>query len=63
MNLGQPIAKGNTAQVYLSDGKIVKVFNEFLPDTEAPKEAKKQIYAYSSGLDVPKVLDVTQLNG
>ncbi len=35
MNLGEPIAKGNTATIYLYNGKIIKVFNDNLPDTEA----------------------------
>jgi aminoglycoside phosphotransferase (APT) family kinase protein len=63
MNLGNPIARGNTAKIYLSDNKIVKVFNEFLPDTESINEANKQKYAYSCGLPVPKILDVTKING
>lgn len=63
MNLGNPIAMGNTAKVYLSENKIVKVFYDFLPDTESIKEANKQKYAYSCGLPVPKILDVTKING
>jgi len=47
MNLGEPIKKGNTADIYLHDGKIIKVFNDNLPDTEAEYEANKQKYAYS----------------
>ena len=63
MNLDNPIARGNTAKIYLVDNKIVKVFNGFLPDNESIKEANKQKYAYSCGLPVPKVLDVTIING
>lgn len=63
MNLGNPIAMGNTAKVYLSENKIVKVFYDFLPDKESIKEANKQKYAYSCGLPVPKILDVTKING
>jgi tRNA A-37 threonylcarbamoyl transferase component Bud32 len=63
MILGDPIARGNTAKIYLSDNKIVKVFNDYLPDTESMNEANKQKYAYSCGLPVPKVLDVTNING
>ncbi|MFF2753142.1 aminoglycoside phosphotransferase family protein [Psychrobacillus sp. NPDC058041] len=63
MILGNPIARGNTAKIYLSDNKIVKVFNDFLPDTESENEANKQKYAYSCGLPVPKVLEVTKING
>ena len=63
MNLGDPIAKGNTANIYLFDNKIIKVFNDYLPDTESVNEANKQKYAYSCGLPVPKILDVMKING
>jgi aminoglycoside phosphotransferase (APT) family kinase protein len=63
MNLDVPIASGNTAKIYLWENKIVKVFNESLPDTVAEKEANKQKYAYSCGLPVPKILGVTKING
>ena len=63
MILGNPIARGNTAKIYLSDNKIVKVYNYFLPDTESINEANKQKYAYSCGLPVPKILEVTKING
>lgn len=63
MILGNPIASGNTAEIYLSENKIVKIFNDFLPDTESINEANKQKYAYSCGLPVPKVLEVTKING
>lgn len=63
MNLGEPIAKGNTAAIYLYNGKIIKVFNDNLPDTEAEYEAKKQLYAYSCGLPVPYIYEVTKVNG
>ncbi|MGE8205582.1 aminoglycoside phosphotransferase family protein [Heyndrickxia sp. NPDC080065] len=63
MNLGTPIAKGNTAKIYLYENRIIKVFNDHLPDTESSYEAFKQKYAYSCGLSVPKILDVTKING
>ncbi|MFE6169462.1 phosphotransferase family protein [Viridibacillus arvi] len=63
MNLGHPIASGNTAKIYLYENKIVKIFNNYLPDTESSYEANKQKYAYSCGLSVPKVLDVTKIDG
>ncbi|MED2185974.1 aminoglycoside phosphotransferase family protein [Bacillus wiedmannii] len=61
MNLGNPIAKGNTAEIYLYDTEVVKLFNEYLPDTESMNEAKKQKYAYSCGLSVPNVFEVTKI--
>ena len=63
MILGNPIAIGNTAKIYLFENKIVKMFNDYLPDTESLYEANKQKYAYSCGLSVPEVLDVTMING
>ena len=35
MILGDPIGKGNTAVIYLVEGKIVKVFKDHLPATES----------------------------
>jgi aminoglycoside phosphotransferase (APT) family kinase protein len=63
MNLGNPIASGNTAKIYLYENRIVKIFNDYLPDTESSNEANKQKYAYSCGLSVPKILDVTKIDG
>lgn len=42
VNLGNPIAKGNTAEIYLTDDKVVKLFKDYLPDTESMNEAKKK---------------------
>lgn len=61
MNLENPIAKGNTAEIYLYDTKVVKLFKEYLPDTGSMNEAKKQKYAYSCGLSVPNVFQVTKV--
>lgn len=62
MVLGNPIAKGNTAEIYLTDDKVVKLFKDYLPDTESMNEAKKQKYAYSCGLPVPNVFEVTKIH-
>ena len=63
MDLGTPIAVGNTAKIYLHKNRIVKVFNDYLPSTESSYEANKQKYALSCGLPVPKILDVTKIDG
>jgi RIO-like serine/threonine protein kinase len=63
MNLGTPMAIGNTAKIYLYEDKIFKVFNDYLPKTESMYEANKQRLVYSHGLNVPKVLDVTEIDG
>ncbi|MGH1277755.1 phosphotransferase family protein [Bacillus basilensis] len=61
MNLGEPIAKGNTAKIYLYENKVIKLFNEYLPNTESMNEAKKQKYAYLCGLPVPNIFEVTKI--
>lgn len=63
MNLGQLIAKGNTADIYLREGKIFKVFHDHPPDTKAEYEASKQQIVYACGLPVPQVFAVSQLFG
>lgn len=63
MELGTPIAEGNTAKIYLVENRVVKVFKGHLPDTEAANEARKQKYAHSCGLSVPEIFDVTEVNG
>ncbi|MFD2616070.1 phosphotransferase family protein [Terrilactibacillus laevilacticus] len=63
MYLGDPIAVGNTAKIYLYENKIIKVFNDYLPGTASTYEANKQKYAYSCGLSVPRILDVTKIDG
>ncbi|WLR46482.1 aminoglycoside phosphotransferase family protein [Halobacillus litoralis] len=62
-DIGEPFAVGNTANIYLFENKIIKVFNDNLPETESISEAYKQEYAYSCGIHVPKVLDVIKVDG
>ncbi|MCA0990278.1 phosphotransferase family protein [Pseudalkalibacillus hwajinpoensis] len=63
MELGHPIAAGNTAKVYIVQDKIVKLFREDLPEGTSSYEAEKQRYALSKGLPVPKIMDVTKIDG
>ncbi|MDR2599534.1 MAG: aminoglycoside phosphotransferase family protein [Oscillospiraceae bacterium] len=63
IELKTPIAEGNTADIYLHNGKIIKLFKSFLPDLEAENEASKQIFAYSKSLSVPRVYEVSIING
>lgn len=63
MDLKNPIASGNTADIYRDGSKAIKIFHAFLPDSEAWYEAKKQIAAFGSGLPVPRILDVTHIGG
>ena len=63
MNLGKPIASGNTANIYLYENKIIKIFKDHLPDTEPEYETRKQRFAYGSGLRVPNIIDIRKVNG
>ncbi len=63
MNLGNSIAEGNTAKIYLHENKAVKILDDRLPDGEAVFEAKKQKFAHSCGLPVPGILNVTKIDG
>lgn len=62
LNLGRPIAIGNTAEIYLRDGNIVKVYLRESSEAIA-REAENQAYARSLGLPVPEVIEVTEVNG
>lgn len=63
VNVGKPIAVGNTAHLYLSNKNIIKVFKNHFSPSEALYESKKQEYVYLCGLQVPKIFDVTIING
>ncbi|MCC2251870.1 aminoglycoside phosphotransferase family protein [Virgibacillus sp. AGTR] len=63
MKLINQIAVGNTAEVYLLDNKIVKLFHKNIPKETSEYEATKQRIALSCGLHVPTVLDVTIIDG
>lgn len=63
MNLGTPIAIGNTAKIYLYNNRIYKVFNDYLPESASFIESEKHKFAYSCGLSVPKIIDVTKIDG
>ncbi|GGA76406.1 phosphotransferase family protein [Ornithinibacillus halotolerans] len=62
MDLGHPIAAGNTAKIYLYNKQIVKVFHRRFPKTEAAYEAKKQQTIYATGLPVPKVIEIKKVD-
>ncbi|MGM0845684.1 MAG: aminoglycoside phosphotransferase family protein [Bacillota bacterium] len=63
MELGKPIASGNTADIFLYKNKAIKIFKDHLPNSEAQNEAIKQKIAHCAGLPVPEVIEVTNING
>ncbi|WP_315906931.1 aminoglycoside phosphotransferase family protein [Priestia koreensis] len=63
MKLGSPIATGNTAILYSYGEYVCKVFHDHHSKDEAAREANKQHQVYEAGLPVPKIIDVTQIDG
>ena len=63
MDLGSPIASGNTASIYLSEGNVIKLFNDGMDRSYVLYEANKQKSVHGSGLFVPEVLEVKQIEG
>lgn len=61
--MGQPLTKGNTAELYSQGKQIVKLFNADMPDDAADNEADKQKLVYAYGLPVPQVYGVTTIRG
>ena len=57
------IGGGYTSDIFLYDGKIVKLLKGFMSDTEANSEADKQKLAHSYGVPVPDVYEVTKVDG
>lgn len=58
----QHIATGNTAEIYLHNGTITKVYANHSMQT-VQREAMNQAYARSLGLSVPAVIEVTEIDG
>ncbi|CAG9622469.1 phosphotransferase family protein [Sutcliffiella rhizosphaerae] len=63
MKLGKPYAKGNTANVYLQEDRAIKIYHDHISDSEPAYEATKQRIAFDCNLPVPKILEVTKING
>ncbi|MFK3937784.1 phosphotransferase family protein [Alkalihalobacillus sp. NPDC078783] len=63
MNLGEPIASGNTATMYKVNGQMIKVFNPGLDKRYVEYEANKQRIVHKTGLFVPEVIDLIEVEG
>ncbi|GHU71373.1 aminoglycoside phosphotransferase [Spirochaetia bacterium] len=60
---GQLIAGGAQADVFLDDGKALKVFKYPISETDVQYEADLQRKAFEYGLPVPKIYGITKVNG
>ena len=63
MNLDRVIAVRNRKTVYRSDNKCVKLFNEGYSKADILNEALNQARIEETGINIPKILEVTTVNG
>lgn len=63
MKLDRVIAVRNTKTVYRDGDKCVKVFNEGFSKTDVLNEALNQARIEGTGLNIPKILEVTMIDG
>lgn len=63
MNLDRVIAVRNTKTIYRDGDKCIKVFNEGFSKSDVLNEALNQSRIEETGLNIPKVLEVTMIDG
>jgi uncharacterized protein (TIGR02172 family) len=64
MELGPLLAEGRTAEIYAwEDGKVIKLFREWVPRGNAEYEARLARLVHASGMPVPAVGDLIEVKG
>jgi uncharacterized protein (TIGR02172 family) len=63
MTLENVIAKRNTKTVYLSNDTVTKLFDETYPKSDVLNEALNQSRVEETGLNIPKILEVSKVDG
>lgn len=63
MNLDRIIAVRNNKTVYRDGNRVLKVFNEDYAKADVLSEALNQARVEGTGLNIPKVLEVTMIDG
>jgi uncharacterized protein (TIGR02172 family) len=63
MKLENPIAKRTAKTVYKSGDTVIKVFDESFPKSNILNEALNQSRIEETGLNVPKILEVSKIDG
>lgn len=63
MELTNCISKGTLKSVYLENGIAVKVFEKEYPKSDVLYEALNTSRVEDTGLDIPKILEVTMIDG
>jgi aminoglycoside phosphotransferase (APT) family kinase protein len=62
--MGPPIARGRTAEVFAwQDGRVLKLFYDWVPPTWVETEAKASRAVYEAGLPAPAIEGVLQADG
>jgi len=62
--LDKPIALGRTAEIFAwEDGKILKLFRDRVPPGDVDYELRLARIVQASGLPVPAVFDIIEING
>ena len=63
-SLGQPIARGRTAEVYAwEDGQIVKLFQDWFSADQVKYEARAAHIVHAAGLPTPAVGEMVEIEG
>lgn len=63
MNLDRVIAVGNNKTVYRDGGRCLKVFGEEYSKADVLSAALNQARLEEAGLNIPKILEVTEIDG
>ncbi len=63
MNLDRVIAVRNSKTIYRDGDKCIKVFNEGFSKSDVLNEALNQSRIEETGLNIPKILEVTMVDG
>ena len=63
MNLDRVIAVSNNKTIYRDGERCIKVFNEEYSKADVLNEALNQARIESTGLNIPKILEVTMIDG
>ena len=63
MNLDRVIAVRNNKTIYRDGERCIKVFNEEYSKADVLNEALNQARIESTGLNIPKILEVTMIDG
>ncbi len=63
MNLDRVIAVRNTKTIYRDGDKCIKVFNADYSKADVLNEALNQARVEETGLDIPKIIEVTTIDG